>query len=309
MATTMAQDPPQGAVKASIMVEVTYRKIALRLMPLLALLFLLAWIDLVNVDLAKLQIFDDLQFSEAVYGLGTGIFFIGYFLFEVPGHQILERFSACRTLARGCASINSVFMTSFVVAGLVGGLLAGLIVAGMEVVGRYSSWQWLLLADGAPSVLAGIAQFGLDDKLQVGLMSLTSFILGTLAMLWSGSRSDRPGERRLHCVPAILLAALGRGGGVFLVSSVVALCSLSLSAISILAAVFWPFTAELLTGTAAVGAIASVSFIANLAGFSGPYLMGFLKAVTGSVSSGLYTVTTLQVVIPLLVLVFVRRGR
>ena len=48
----------------------------------LIFLFLLAWIDRVNVGFAKLQMLQDLRFSEAVYGLGAGIFFIGYFLFE-----------------------------------------------------------------------------------------------------------------------------------------------------------------------------------------------------------------------------------
>jgi hypothetical protein len=56
----------------------------------------LAWIDRVNVGFAKLQMLQDLQFSEAVYGLGAGIFFIGYFLFEVPSNLLLERSAPAR---------------------------------------------------------------------------------------------------------------------------------------------------------------------------------------------------------------------
>ena len=64
-------------------------KVTLRLMPYLALLWCLAWIDRVNIGFAKLTMLDDLKFSEAVYGLGAGVFFPGYFIFEVPSN--LER--------------------------------------------------------------------------------------------------------------------------------------------------------------------------------------------------------------------------
>ncbi len=77
-----------------------YRRATLRLIPFLVFLFILAWIDRVNVGFAKLQMLSDLKFSEAVYGFGAGIFFIGYFLFEVPSNLLLERIGARKTLAR-----------------------------------------------------------------------------------------------------------------------------------------------------------------------------------------------------------------
>ena len=77
-----------------------HSKVAWRLIPFLIFLFLLAWIDRVNVGFAKLQMLQDLRFSEAVYGLGAGIFFIGYFLFEVPSNLLLQRIGARKTLAR-----------------------------------------------------------------------------------------------------------------------------------------------------------------------------------------------------------------
>ena len=61
-----------------------YRKVAVRLVPFLVFLFILAWIDRVNIGFAKLQMLNDLAFSEAIYGLGAGIFFIGYFLLKSP---------------------------------------------------------------------------------------------------------------------------------------------------------------------------------------------------------------------------------
>lgn len=77
-----------------------YRKIAFRLMPFLMLCYFCAYLDRVNVGSAKLQMMSDLQFSEAVYGLGAGIFFIGYFLCEVPSNIVLHKVGARRWIAR-----------------------------------------------------------------------------------------------------------------------------------------------------------------------------------------------------------------
>ena len=71
-------------------------KITLRLMPYLALLWCLAWIDRVNIGFAKLTMLDDLKFSEAVYGLGAGMFFLGYFFFEVPSNMLLQKSAPAR---------------------------------------------------------------------------------------------------------------------------------------------------------------------------------------------------------------------
>jgi D-galactonate transporter len=74
--------------------EATYRKVAWRLIPLLLLCYVVAYLDRVNVGFAKLQMIDELKFSETVYGLGAGIFFIGYFLCEVPSNIILHKVGA-----------------------------------------------------------------------------------------------------------------------------------------------------------------------------------------------------------------------
>ncbi|MBF6991459.1 MULTISPECIES: MFS transporter [Cupriavidus] len=78
----------------------TYAKVVKRLIPFLMLCYLGAYLDRVNVGFAKLQMLSDLQFSETIYGLGAGIFFLGYFLFEVPSNVILHRVGAKRWLAR-----------------------------------------------------------------------------------------------------------------------------------------------------------------------------------------------------------------
>lgn len=67
------------------------KKITLRLLPFLGLLYLIAYIDRQNVSYAKLQMVGDLGLSEYAYGLGASLFFIGYFLFEVPSNLILQK--------------------------------------------------------------------------------------------------------------------------------------------------------------------------------------------------------------------------
>ena len=78
----------------------TRRKIARRLLPFLCLLYFSAYLDRANVAFAKLTMTADLHFSEAVYGFGAGIFFIGYLLLEIPGALIVERWGARRWFAR-----------------------------------------------------------------------------------------------------------------------------------------------------------------------------------------------------------------
>jgi D-galactonate transporter len=78
----------------------TYAKVVRRLIPFLMICYLGAYLDRVNVGFAKLQMLNDLHFSETVYGMGAGIFFLGYFLFEVPSNLVLHRVGARKWLAR-----------------------------------------------------------------------------------------------------------------------------------------------------------------------------------------------------------------
>jgi sugar phosphate permease len=70
------------------------RKVTWRLLPLLFLCYVASYLDRVNVGFAKLQMLQDLKFSDTVYGLGAGIFFLGYFVFEVPSNMILHKVGA-----------------------------------------------------------------------------------------------------------------------------------------------------------------------------------------------------------------------
>ncbi len=78
----------------------TLGKVTRRLMPFLLLLYIVAWLDRVNVGFAALQMNRELGFGPAVYGLGAGLFFIGYALFEVPSNLVLARVGARRWIAR-----------------------------------------------------------------------------------------------------------------------------------------------------------------------------------------------------------------
>jgi D-galactonate transporter len=80
--------------------DALYRRVSWRLMPFLFLCFVAAYLDRVNVGFAKLQMLADLQFSDTVYGAGAGIFFIGYFLFEVPSNLLMTRTGARIWIAR-----------------------------------------------------------------------------------------------------------------------------------------------------------------------------------------------------------------
>src|SRR5256885_17151759 len=78
-----------------------YNRVTRRVIPLLFCCYVAAYLDRVNVSFAKLQMLHDLRFSETVYGLGAGIFFIGYFLFEIPSNIILHRIGARLWIPRG----------------------------------------------------------------------------------------------------------------------------------------------------------------------------------------------------------------
>ena len=76
------------------------RKVAWRVLPLVFVIYIVAYLDRANVGFAKLRMAKDLDFSEAVYGLGIGIFFIGYLLLEIPGALLVERWSARKWFTR-----------------------------------------------------------------------------------------------------------------------------------------------------------------------------------------------------------------
>src|SRR4051794_13922155 len=88
------------AADAMRLAAYTRRKVSLRLLPVIGVGYGLAYMDRVNISYASLQMNHDLHFSATVYGLGAGLFFIGYAICEVPSNLLLLRFGAKRWLAR-----------------------------------------------------------------------------------------------------------------------------------------------------------------------------------------------------------------
>ena len=76
------------------------RKLMGRLIPFLAILYVFCMLDRTNLSIANLTMQKDLRFSDAVYGLGVGMFFLGYFFFEIPSNLLMERIGARKWIAR-----------------------------------------------------------------------------------------------------------------------------------------------------------------------------------------------------------------
>ena len=97
-------DPNQlkrgGPVVGTAADEALFSKIAWRLLPLLIICYIIAFLDRINIGFAQLQMKQTLTFSDEAYAFGAGVFFIGYLLFEVPSNLLLERIGARKTLLR-----------------------------------------------------------------------------------------------------------------------------------------------------------------------------------------------------------------
>ena len=183
-------------------------KVAWRLFPFLLLLYIVSFLDRINVSFAGLQMNQDLGFTDAVFGFGAGIFFLGYSVFGVPSNILIERFGARRIISTimviwGCITVcmclvNSAmsfyvlrfllgvaeagffpgmiyyltlwfpkkehglavarFMTAIPIAGVLGSLLAS-IVLGVHGFFGLAGWQLLFLASGLPAIILGIIVF------------------------------------------------------------------------------------------------------------------------------------------------------
>jgi MFS family permease len=111
----MAGSAPDIVPREATVEAAAYSKVTWRLLPFLFACYVFAYLDRVNVGFAKLQMTTDLGLSDAVYGLGAGIFFIGYFLFEIPSNIILHKVGARVWIARIMASWGIISMLTMFV--------------------------------------------------------------------------------------------------------------------------------------------------------------------------------------------------
>ena len=397
-----------------------YQKINWRLLPFLLVGYLFAYLDRVNIGFAKLQMQSDLGFSDAAYGVGAGIFFIGYLLFELPSNLMLPKVGARKTFSRililwGITSASMLFVHSVPMfyamrfllgvfeagfapgiiyylscwygpqrmaraialvflagplGGIIGGPLSAWLITSLSGTAGLAGWQWMFLAEGLPCILLGIAAGvflpnrpadvgwlsqgekqlletelttdavgphsfwavarnpkiyvlatayfciiatiyamsfwlptliaaqGVTDTLQLGRYSALPYIAAAFAMYYMGRRSDRLGERRLHCaVPAAV-------GGLLLAASIftnghlaasLLLLTLAISAFWMAYTVFWAMPSEYIKGPAAAGGIALINTIGLSGGFWGPAIIGWANVSSGDFHLGILIIAALPI--------------
>ena len=148
-----------------------------------------------------------------------------------------------------------------------------------------------------------VKAFGLSNA-QTGFVTAIPYLFGTIAMIFWARHSDSSRERVFHVGAPFFLTAIALTAASYLTDPTATMVALTLAAIGIFAifAVFWTLPTAWLSGTAAAGAIALINSIGNLAGFGGPYLVGWVKEATGSTSSGLLVLALLPLIGGLLVL-------
>jgi D-galactonate transporter len=416
------------ATTASELETSTIRAISWRLIPFLVLAYFLSYLDRVNLGFAALTMNKELNFSPTIFSWGAGIFFIGYFLFEVPSNLALEKFGASRWIARimitwgiisalmalvsGVWSFYGIrfllgiaeagffpgiilyltywypakyrarFLAAFAVAvpvsTVIGAPISGLLL-GLDGAMGLQGWQWLFIIEGVPSVLLGVVTwFYLTDRpakadwlsaeqkawlaaqldsevaakqaashltlgqalaspkvialsliyfgfvaalygmqfwlptivkafgfsnAQTGFVIAVPYLFGTVAMILWARHSDASRERVFHVGAPLLLTAVALGICGYVTDPMTTMVVLTVAAIGVFCTfgVFWTLPTAWLSGTAAAGAIALINSIGNLAGFAGPYLIGWVKETTGSTSTGLFVLAALPLLGGLLV--------
>jgi nitrate/nitrite transporter NarK len=133
-----------------------------------------------------------------------------------------------------------------------------------------------------------VKAFGLNTFL-ITVVSATPYLVGVIAMVWWGRRSDQVGERRFHTAIPLLIAAAGIAVSTVFDDPWLKMLSLCMAGFGIFAClpVFWTLPTAFLSGAAAAAGIAVINAIGNLAGFAGPFAMGWIKDYTGSYTGGL----------------------
>ena len=419
---------PATGAEASELERSTIRAISWRLIPFLVLAYFFSYLDRVNLGFAALTMNAELKFSPTIFAWGAGIFFIGYFIFEVPSNLALEKFGASRWIARIMvtwgiisalmslvsgewsfyllrfllgvaeagffpgiilyltywypAEYRARFLAAFAIAvpvsTVIGAPVSGLLL-GLDDAMGLKGWQWLFIIEGIPSFLLGIVTwfyltdrperagwlsaeqkawlaaklnaeiaakqaakhltlgealsspkvitlslvyfgfvgalygmqfwlpqivkaFGLTNA-QTGFVTAIPYLFGTIAMILWARHSDASRERVIHVGAPLLLTALALGVSSTISDPIMTMVVLTIAAIGVFCTfgVFWTLPTAWLSGTAAAGAIALINSIGNLAGFGGPYLIGWIKETTGNTSTGLLALAVLPLIGGLLV--------
>jgi ACS family tartrate transporter-like MFS transporter len=142
-----------------------------------------------------------------------------------------------------------------------------------------------------------VKAFGLNTFLTT-LVSAAPYAVGLIGMVWWGRRSDRVIERRFHTAFPLFIAAAGIAVSTIFNDPTLKMISLCVAGFGIFAnlPVFWTLPTAFLSGAAAACGIAVINSVGNLAGFAGPFAMGWIKDHTGSYTGGLLLLAALGIV-------------
>ena len=152
-----------------------------------------------------------------------------------------------------------------------------------------------------------VKAFGLTTFLTT-LVSAAPYAVGLIGMVWWGRRSDRVVERRFHTAFPLFIAAAGIAVSTMFDDPTLKMISLCVAGFGIFAnlPVFWTLPTAFLSGAAAACGIAVINSVGNLAGFAGPFAMGWIKDHTGSYTGGLLLLAALGFIAMGIVLIFGR---
>ena len=173
-------------------------------------------------------------------------------------------------------------------------------------------WALSLVYFGAVACVYGVGfwlpqiikAFGLSNAM-TGWVTAIPYAIGAAFMVAYGYHSDARGERKLHTAGALVISAVGIAGAILTGSPTMTVVAFTIGTCGVFAALplFWTLPTAVLSGTAAAAGIAVINSIGNLAGFFGPYAMGWIKDATGSFAGGLLLIAALAAIATVVVLV------
>jgi nitrate/nitrite transporter NarK len=158
------------------------------------------------------------------------------------------------------------------------------------VTGQYGLTFWM------PTL---VKSTGITDTFQIGLLSAIPFVVAIVVMNLFGHSADKRRERRWHLIIPALMGSIGFAvAASYSHDTAVSIVFLSVAAGGVLtcAPLFWSLPTAFLAGSAAAAGIAIINSIGNLAGFASPYVIGYLKDLTHSTSSGMYVLSDMLVI-------------
>jgi MFS family permease len=172
-------------------------------------------------------------------------------------------------------------------------------------------WALALVYFGLVACVYGVAfwlpqiikAFGLSN-LATGWVTAIPYAIGAAFMVWFGYNSDSTGERKGHTAIGLLIAAAGIAASTLTSDPTLTIVAFTIGACGVFGSlpVFWTLPTAVLSGSAAAAGIAVINSIGNLAGFAGPYAMGWMKDATGSLTAGLLLIAGLAVIAMAIVL-------